>query len=463
MNAMNISEKIQSILDEIGAGPLLAQSAETATKSKLTAQEIAHLLAGRSALEGNPKSANEQVRQGVPVFSMDSFALEQTKMAVNERWQIHYYRPIYSCRRFVGRAIVFGKRVVRKLLKFLIEPLVEEQNQFNSAVTQNLNVLRNNDVVFQAAVDYFGDAFRKNALVMGEIRDETMQKLTVLHGETTEELNKLRCEAAEGLDALKDKTTQMLDQINAENRRLAKALQQLQKQNESENIYDTIDYWAFQEHMRGSYTEIKKRQLPYMSYFTGCENVVDLGCGRGEFLEILQEHGIHAVGVDLYEKSVQFCRAKGFTVAEEDAVEFLKAQKAESVDGIFSAQLIEHIPVRSILELCRESYRVLKSGSYLVLETPNPMCLSTYMNSFYLDPTHKNPIHPHFLEYLLQECGFSNVLINFNQESKVGYRFPMLHVENCKNLSEFNDGINFLSDIIWGSQDYAVVAQKSKA
>lgn len=425
----NIAKKVQSILNEIEAGSLSQQVA-----GGMTAQEIAQILSGVSVPQGEPESVGHDSQQKALPFTIDYLSMEQARLAANERWEIHYYRPIYSCRKFIGRAIVFGKRVVRKLLKFLIEPLVGEQTNFNSAVTQTLNAVRNNDITFQNAINYLNGELIKNAHALELLRDELNQYVETLRDETV--------------------------QLHVECQDISTKVGQLTARQEDDNVYSSINYFAFQDQMRGSFTEIKKRQFPYLAYYEGCKSVIDLGCGRGEFVELLQEHKIGATGVDLYTKSVQFCRRRGLNVVEQDAVAFLKEQKEESSDGIFSAQLVEHISVGQILEICRESYRVLKPGSYLVIETPNPMCLSTYMNSFYLDPSHRNPVHPHLMEYFLRECGYSDIKITFTQASKSGYRLPLLNVENCKNLAEFNDGVNFLSDIIFGSEDYAIIAQR---
>ena len=147
-------------------------------------------------------------------------------------------------------------------------------------------------------------------------------------------------------------------------------------------------------------------------------------------------------------------------MVQEDAIKFLKEQESCSADGIFSAQLIEHIPTVGLFEICQQGHRILKQGGYIILETPNPMCLSTFMNGFYVDPTHRNPIHPKLVEYYLRESGFSNIKVLFTEQSKIGYRLPLLNVANSENLAEFNDGVNFVSDILFGSQDYAVIAQK---
>ena len=324
------------------------------------------------------------------------------------------------------------------LLKFLIEPVVEEQNQFNAAIVRSLNVMRNDHVVFQAATDFLCDETRQQKLAV----DTMSQK-------TQEQFEKLQQELQTSIEQLKQQTRAVQNKVEI-----------LEKWQQQDDIYQTIDYFKFQEYMRGSYGEIKAHQQEYVNYFAKCTSVIDLGCGRGEFLTVLKEHGIKATGVDSYKKSVDYCRTRGLQVVQRDAIEYLREQKAESIDGVFAAQFIEHIPTKALLELCKESYRVMKPESYIVLETPNPMCLSVYMNSFYLDPSHKNPVHTHLMEYLMKECGFDDVHVVFTEASKVGYRLPLLDAEYCKNLAEFNDGVNLLSDIVFGSQDYAIIAKK---
>ena len=426
MSQTPIQETLQTILGQLH-GSQYQMTASVKQNETLTALEIARILSGQvqshSVSEVETRSQQSASMPQAAVFLTDKEPFEEDLRDANILCQIHYYRPIYSCRKWIGSFIVFGKKAARKLLKFLIEPVVEEQNQFNSAVVRTLNDIRNHHVVFQAATDYLCGETRKQA-----------QAMEVLSGQIKSQLEQLREE-------------------------LSQTVNLLQQQSEGD-IYDQIDYFKFQEHMRGSCAAIKKRQQAYLSYFAQCQNVIDLGCGRGEFLEMLRDHGVGAVGVDSYGKSIEYCRMRGLQASEGDAIQFLCDQKENSVDGVFAAQLIEHIPAGKILELCRESYRVMKPDSYIVLETPNPMCLSIYMNSFYLDPSHKNPVHPHLMEYFMQECGFRNVQVVYTKESKVNYRFPLLSAEKCDNLEEFNDGINFLSDIMFGSQDYAIVAQK---
>lgn len=440
MSQTPIEQTLQTILYQLHSH----QYCMTTSKRQdgaLTAMEIAEILSSQGhSLATEDSQDSEQAAQGVysASFVAEKKTFEQNLREANALCQIHYYRPIYSCRKWIGDWIIFGKKVARKLLRFLIEPMVEEQNKFNSATVRTLNDIRNHHVVFQTATDYLCQETRKQAQVLEDLRNESTQELAKLK----EEMNKALAFSQQQTGQIKDER-QLLE--NAQTK---------------DDIYDSIDYFKFQEDMRGSFDEIKSQQQRYLSYFTECSNVIDLGCGRGEFLDVLREHGVGAVGVDSYGKSIDYCRMRGLHVSQGDAIQFLCDQKDDSVDGVFSAQLIEHIPAVKILRLCKESYRVMKPDSYIVLETPNPTCLSIYMNSFYLDPSHKNPVHPQLMEYFMRECGFRNIQVIYSDDSKVNYHFPLLTVEGCHNLAEFNDGINLLSNIIFGSQDYAIVAQK---
>ena len=124
------------------------------------------------------------------------------------------------------------------------------------------------------------------------------------------------------------------------------------------------------------------------------------------------------------------------------------------------SQVVEHLTTDQILSLCNLTYKKLQSNSYIIIETPNPTSLSIYTNWFYVDPSHIKPIHPKTLEYFLKKAGFNDIQVVYTEQSKVGYRLPLLDSQNINNISDFNDGINLLSDIIFGSQDYAIIARK---
>lgn len=225
-----------------------------------------------------------------------------------------------------------------------------------------------------------------------------------------------------------------------------------------EEGYSAIDYIDFENHFRGSIELIKERQMKYIPYFIGCKNVVDIGCGRGEFLELLQEENIYATGVDIYLPCVELCSKKGLKVLNMDCVEFLNQQ--EVVDGIFISQVVEHISINKLCELISVCHRKLKKDSYLIIETPNPCSVSTFTNAFYMDPSHNKPVHPMTLQYILQKTGFTEAKIMFTDDSKYPLVIPRLILENESNAEEFNDAMETISNLLFGSQDYAIIAKR---
>ena len=197
----------------------------------------------------------------------------------------------------------------------------------------------------------------------------------------------------------------------------------------------------------------------YLPYFRKSDKpVLDVGCGRGEFLRLMKNHGIQAFGVDLYPEYVVEGELNGLDIRQGDAIQFLK-DSTQSFAGIFASQVIEHISFEQLQILCQSAYEKLEDGAYLILETPNPTCLSMFTSSFYIDPTHNKPIHPLTLEYILHEVGFQEVHIVYTQASRQ-QALPLIKGDGIQNLDEVNAAITRVSDMLYGSLDYAVIAKK---
>lgn len=225
-----------------------------------------------------------------------------------------------------------------------------------------------------------------------------------------------------------------------------------------EDEYSCIDYFDFENHFRGSRESIKEVQKQYVEYFVGKSNVLDLGCGRGEFLELLRENKIESVGVECYSEFAEYCKMKGLNVAEEDALIYL--EKQEKVGGIFAGQLIEHLKVNQIVRLCELAYEKLEEGAYMILETPNPMSLAIYTHAFYIDPSHNKPVHPLLMEYFMKKSGFKDVRILFTESSKYPVDIPKLVGTGIENIEAFNQSMEEVSRTLFGSQDYAVIGRR---
>ena len=223
--------------------------------------------------------------------------------------------------------------------------------------------------------------------------------------------------------------------------------------------YEVIDYGDFENHFRGSRELIKNRQKEYLPYFKEKKQVLDLGCGRGEFLELMKEQGIQAEGVDLYKPFVKECLQMGLDVHEGDAIEYLG--KKEKVDAIFAGQIAEHLSIEQLIQLCKIAYEKLEQGGCFVVETPNPMSLAIFAHAFYIDPSHNKPVHPLSLQYYLQKAGFSNIKILFTENSKLGIESPKIDGGNSGiDFEKFNKSMNEVEKYLFGSQDYAIIAIK---
>lgn len=211
-------------------------------------------------------------------------------------------------------------------------------------------------------------------------------------------------------------------------------------------------YRAFEERFRGERSEIKERLQVYAPFLAalraahGEAPALDLGCGRGEWLEVLRDAGVPARGVDLDEGMLAACREAGLAVENRDALAELRALPAESHALVSAFHVVEHLPFESVHALAREALRVLRPGGLLVMETPNPENLMVGTAAFYMDPTHLRPIPPGLLAFVTEHYGFAVSKVLRLQEPAwlVGHPAPIL-------WNVFRDT----------SPDYAVVAQKA--
>lgn len=216
-----------------------------------------------------------------------------------------------------------------------------------------------------------------------------------------------------------------------------------------------FDYFTFESRFRGSPDAIRKKQQRYLEYFIGKENVLDFGCGRGEFLSLLSESGVDAIGVDVMDENVIYCNDMGYNARCEDGFEYLDSCEDGSLGGIFAAQVIEHLTNDELLRLIATAYRKLRSGGSLVLETLNPRCLMIFAESFYLDLSHIRPIHPETLRFLAESEGFADVRIDYFTPSDESVRMPFL-----PDFAQADRAISTINDLLFGNREYALIARK---
>jgi O-antigen chain-terminating methyltransferase len=170
-----------------------------------------------------------------------------------------------------------------------------------------------------------------------------------------------------------------------------------------------FDYGRFAERFRGTEEYVKANQELYRPIFNGKSNVLDVGCGRGEFLEMMRELGVPAKGIDLSDESVALCRHKGLDAEKADLFAYLENLPEASLDGIFCSQVVEHIEPGKLPDMIRLAASRLQRGGVIAIETPNPECLAIFATHFYLDPTHQRPVPHPLLAFYLEEFGVGNI------------------------------------------------------
>lgn len=222
-----------------------------------------------------------------------------------------------------------------------------------------------------------------------------------------------------------------------------------------------LDYFAFESTMRGSREEITERQRDFVPRFEDVDDILDVGCGRGEFLQLLKEAGKTARGVDADAEMAEWCREQGLDVEHGDGIAVLSAAEADSLGGVFAAQVVEHLPPGPLVAFLNAAQNALRPGGVIVLETINPASLSALRN-YFADLTHAQPLVPQTLAFLVETSGFQEVEVELRSPLPEEQRLRHLpHAEGAPaELAEASThNVDRLNDLLFAPQDYAVIAR----
>ena len=219
---------------------------------------------------------------------------------------------------------------------------------------------------------------------------------------------------------------------------------------EADHLLDTL-YASFEDEFRGPREEVSRRlqvYIPILKEAEITEGVLDIGCGRGEWLQLLNSEGIKAQGVDRNRVFIEQCLAAGLDVVENDALVHLRNLPAESLSAVTIFHLVEHLPLPTLIKVVDEIVRTLKPGGMLIIETPNPENFIVGSYTFYADPTHRNPIPSQTLQFLLEARGLrSQDVLKLRSRDEV--KLP----GDSELVTRFNE-------YFYCAPDYAVVARK---
>lgn len=325
--------------------------------------------------------------------------LDENLRNANALWKTDMGYVVQSNRRRIGKMIVLARRAACKAVRVFCRPLLDRQIDFNASVVRCLN------------------EFRK---------------------------------LADKVSVLDEKVKYQLEIEKIKNRH-------------SKELAVGTAYKKFEDQMRGTRGEIKQRLAIYenavkkVKEANGCRLfALDLGCGRGEWLELMQEWGIAALGVDRNAGMINFCKKRGLHVAKNDLLVHLRNQSSSSVDILTAFQVVEHLSEDVLVDVLKEASRVLRPGGVLILETPNPENLIVGACNFYFDPTHVRKIPPKLLQVLVENAGLQGAeILRLHPYSGVDLSMADKNAANYGLIEQMAGYFNQCAD-------YAVTAYKKE-
>lgn len=367
-------------------------------------------------------------------------------------WDGDHRFPVRSHRGVLGRLLVFFKRLLRPFVATPQADLWERQRIYNLIVLEYLQ--RGEDT--------------RTLSTDAHLRvDGHDQRLEHLEGAWRQGM----AEVMEHNDALFARADQKLDRLRRETReiwaRLASSLAVAEAAGAEalSEVRGERAYLEFENRYRGTEEEITDRVSIHLSRVRGKGPLLDLGCGRGEALAYFAENGVECRGVDGSEAMVEECRRKGLDVERADLFDALARTEAGTLGAVVSFHVVEHLPIESLDRLVRLARRALAPGGVLVLETPNPLSLTVAARNFWIDPTHRRPVHPETLASIYREAGFDPVERLDLHPFAAGDRLPEIALEGldvsqqalAHRLNELRDR---LDEHLFGHQDYALIGTR---
>lgn len=340
------------------------------------------------------------------------------------------YLPIESERKWV----LFLKKAIRKLLKIFlgwyIFPQYQRMSHFHGKIVNAVSLER----------DILTKIIEQNQTIADKI------------GEQEKDFS--------------SKLREMKDQISVlaeENSVLKMKLKKL------ENLPTDDDdfYHDFEEKFRGSQDDIRNRLRVYVPKLKehlqdwSQGTFVDVGSGRGEWLDILRENGASDyIGIDLNARQNELCVQRGHRVLQMDCIGYLASLPENSVDLVTGFQIIEHLCMSDLMALLKESYRVLKQGGMILFETPNPNNLSVAAHTFYTDLSHKKPLDSELIKFIVEWLGYAQVECIDANTNPLANKFKLADEAHNKDFTRLIDEYNDIKWLLYGPQDYVVFAIK---
>jgi SAM-dependent methyltransferase len=360
-------------------------------------------------------------------------------------------------------------RRLRAAVWGLVGPAFSQQQRFNAAVVEHLNrnVAAERDA--RVAVAALIDATRRH-----------VDALSAFHARLIQYLQQVT-----PFVETKDRAiggTELRDQIGLVNERTLAVKRELERLASAGTAAaavthaaaastvaadrDAFKYLGFEDRFRGAREEIRARLEGYVPLFAGATNVVDVGCGRGELLELFRSAGIAAQGIDTNERMVSVCVERGLRATQGDALSFLRAQPDASLGGLIAIQVVEHLSPDYLMAFLEAAFHALRPGATMVLETINVACWMAFFETYLRDLTHARPLHPDTLRFLAEASGFTQVEISYRVPVRDEDRLPRVDPAQIADATvrtlatALNAHADQLNARLFSSMDYALIAKR---
>jgi SAM-dependent methyltransferase len=368
------------------------------------------------------------------------------------------YRPEvgYSSRRVIGPVLTTVKRLFYRMFFYPLDDLARQTSDAVQQIHAELGASsrRTEDAV---AVE---TAVRETSVqAVRERVDTLVNQLELAHQLTGRDVQSLAVRLAE-LEATHERL-QLQSRLGRLERLIRTAPQPTQSPAAPlvpDHQPPSFDYMTFENRFRPEKT-VRERHSDYVEVLRTRRRVVDLGCGRGELLELLGEANVSAYGVEIDPDNVAVCREKGLEIVADDAVSHLEGLEESAVDGIVASHLIEHLKPELLWRLITAAAEKLAADGILILETPNPESLLAGSINFHRDPTHVRPVHPDTLSFLCESAGFRDVEIRRLAPVPADVRLPEGSPAENPLAEHVSAVVGQLNELIYGYQDYAVIAR----
>ena len=385
---------------------------------------------------------------------------------INSNWNIqnnNYF--ISSHRRILGKPLIKGRELVHGEVQRYIDPSLWKQREFNSCIVRILNGIserlgRVDDRIAQsqsAISDQVNDRIAQSqSAISDQVNDRIAQSQSKVYSDIGEQVRSVILAMNKDIE-----NRAWLAGILEE--KIAKSKEKRSDEMLSSQVTG-LNYFIFEDRFRGSRNDTKAKQLKFVKYFEGCKNVLDIGCGRGEFLELLKDNGISGHGIDIDEDMVRYCRSRDLNVEKLDAVSYLNQLEDKSLDGIFIDQVVEHLDPDYLIKMIDLCYKKMLFGAYIIMETVNPLSLLS-LADFYMDMSHKRPVHPETLKFLMSAAGFRETVAQFYEPAVEDGRLRYIDADELaekeRSLADIiNRNTDMLNNMIFGPQDYAAIGKK---